>query len=64
MHHMRATPLGLSRDSSPEESLCQRVSGMTLEEGERQVIDYIAAIKLENCVAELELERKRQDHGQ
>ena len=48
-----------SRDSSPEESICQSLSGMTLEERERQVLADIAAIKLENRVAELEAERER-----
>ena len=46
-----------SRDSSPEESVCQSLSGMTLEE--RQVMAEISAIKLENRVAELEVERDR-----
>ena len=48
-----------SRDSSPEESICRGLSNMTLEERERQVLTDIAAIKLENRVAELELERER-----
>ena len=37
-----------SRDSSQEESICQPLSGMTLEDMERQVMAEINAIKLEN----------------
>ena len=48
-----------SRDSSPEESICQSLSGMTLEERERQLMVEITAIKLENRVVELEAERDR-----
>ena len=46
-----------SRDPSPEESICQGLFNMTLEERERQVLVDIAAIKLENRVVELKLER-------
>ena len=45
-----------SRDSSPEESICQSLSGMTLEDRERQVMAEINAIKLENRIAELQAE--------
>ena len=48
-----------SRDSLLEESICQFLSGMMLEDRKRQVMAEINAIKLENRVAEIEAERDR-----
>ena len=48
-----------SPDSSPEEFICQSLSGLSLEERERQVVAEIATIKLENRTAELESEHER-----